>query len=208
MYKIFFKDRVVLLTDNIDLALTDEVLGIHKLGSDGELKKFLTDFENTPDRGEAIIYHHNQHELFQRFRSCYKNLLAAGGLIWNAEKTHFLSMYRLGRPDLPKGKVEKEETFEMAATREVKEECGITEPEITTKIGSSFHIYQINQQSILKETKWFEMVYHGTATPVPQEEENISEIKWTAKEDLREFAEKTYPSIKEMLMKGGYLNPG
>jgi len=205
MYKIFFKDRVVILTDNIDLAITDDVLGIHKLGSDGELKKFLSDFENTPERKEAVIYHHNKRELLQRFRNCYKNLLAAGGLVWNSEQTHFLGMTRLGRLDLPKGKVEKEETFEMAAVREVEEECGIGGPEITGKIGSSFHIYQINQQSILKETKWFEMIYHGDETPAPQQEENISEIKWIPKNEIKDFAGKTYPSINEILLKGGCL---
>ncbi|WP_291860201.1 NUDIX domain-containing protein [Marinilabilia sp.] len=205
MYKIFLKDRVVLLTDSIDSDLTAEVNGIHKLGSDGELKRFLADFENNENRTQAVIYHHNQHELFQRFRSCYKNLLAAGGLVWNTEKTHFLTMCRLGRPDLPKGKVEIEETFEMAAIREVEEECGIRKPEIINKIGSSFHIYHLNNQVILKETRWFEMIYHGDSTPVPQHEENISNIRWFDKKEVAKFAEATYPSIKEILKNAGLI---
>jgi 8-oxo-dGTP pyrophosphatase MutT (NUDIX family) len=205
MYKIFLKDRVVLLTDSINSDLIAGFNGIHKLGSDGELKKFLSDFENNEDRKQAVIYHHNQYELFQRFRSCYKNLLAAGGLVWNPEKTHFLAMCRLGRPDLPKGKVEKEETFEMAAIREVEEECGISNPEITSKIGSSFHIYHLNNRAILKETRWFEMIYYGNATPVPQQEEKISDISWIDIKEVTKFAKETYPSIKEILKKAGLL---
>ncbi len=205
MYKIFFKDRVVLLTDRIDSDLTTGFDGIHKLGSDGELKKFLTSFENNEGREQAIIYHHNKHELFQRFRSCYKNLLAAGGLIWNPEKTHFLTMCRLGRPDLPKGKVEKEETFEEAAIREVEEECGIRNPEIISPIGPSFHVYHLNGQTILKETRWFEMIYHGNSTPTPQTEEDISEINWVSGENVKNFADTTYPSIREILKKTGLI---
>ncbi len=205
MYKIFFKDRVVLLTDRIDSDLTKGFDGIHKLGSDGELKKFLTGFESNMDRQQAIIYHHNKFELFQRFRSCYKNLLAAGGLIHNPQRTHFLTIQRLGRPDLPKGKVEKGEGFEEAAIREVEEECGISNPEITGSIGSSYHVYHLEGQSILKETRWFEMIYHGNTTPVPQTVENISEIKWVPNRKAKEFAAKTYPSIKEILKKSGLV---
>ncbi len=201
MYKIFFKDRVVILTERIDSDLTSSFNGIHKLGSDGELKKFLTDFEKDETRQKAIIYHHNEYELFQRFRSCYKNLMAAGGLIWNPEKSAFLTMHRLGRPDLPKGKLEKDETFEEAAVREVEEECGIKHPEILSAIGSSFHVYQLGATSILKETRWFEMIYHGTTDPVPQYEENISEINWVSTNNIDEFASTTYPSIREVLKK-------
>jgi len=205
MYKIFFKDRVVLLSDRIDSDLTNGFDGIHKLGSDGELKKFLSGFESNEERQEAIIYHHNKHELFQRFRNCYKNLLAAGGLIWNPEKTHFLTMCRLGRPDLPKGKVEREESFEEAAIREVEEECGIRNPEIIAPIAPSYHVYHLGGQAILKETRWFEMIYHGDSTPKPQTEENISEISWISIQEAKEFAENTYPSIKEILKKSGLI---
>lgn len=201
MYKIFFKDRVVILTDRIDSDLPNGFDGIHKLGSDGELKKFLSGFESNEDRQQAIIYHHNKHELFQRFRNCYKNLLAAGGLIWNPEKTHFLTMCRLGRPDLPKGKVEKEESFEEAAIREVEEECGIRNPEIIAPIASSYHVYYLEGQAILKETRWFKMIYHGNSTPIPQTEENISEIIWISIQEAKGFAEKTYPSIRDILKK-------
>jgi ADP-ribose pyrophosphatase YjhB (NUDIX family) len=205
MYKIFFKDRVVLLTDRIDSALTNGSKGIHKLGSDGELKKFLAGFESNEDRQQAIIYHHNKYELLQRFRSCFKNILAAGGLIWNPEKTHFLTMCRLGRPDLPKGKVEKDERFEEAAIREVEEECGIRNPEIIAPIASSYHVYHLGGLAILKETRWFEMIYHGDSTPIPQTEENISEVNWVSIQKAKEFADKTYPSIKEILKKSGLI---
>ncbi|PWE01160.1 NUDIX hydrolase [Marinilabilia rubra] len=205
MYKIFFKDRIVFLTDKIDNDLSRDFGAIHKLGSDGELKQFVNHFESNEDRKEAFIYHHNQHELLKRFRGLFKNLPAAGGLIWNQDKSHFLSMERLGKADLPKGKIEINETFEEAALREVSEECGIEHPEITRPLGSTFHTYELDGEKILKEVRWFEMIYHGSSTPTPQLEENITHIRWTPKSEGKEFIKHTYPSVIEILKKADII---
>ncbi len=205
MYKIFFKDRVVYLTDKIDDDLTRDFGAIHKLGSEGELKHFLADFESNTDRQEAFIYHHNQYELLKRFRGLFKNLLAAGGFIWDKDKSHFLTMKRLGKLDLPKGKIEVNETFEEAALREVSEECGIEHPEIIRPLGPTFHTYQLEDQKILKEVRWFEMIYHGNSSPTPQLEENITHIHWTPKNEGSLFIQKTYPSIVQILEKVGAI---
>lgn len=201
MYKIFFKDRIVFLTDKIDHDLTMAFGAIHKLGSDGELKQFLSDFQANKDRHEAFIYHHNEHELFRRFRSLFKNILAAGGLIWNPDQSGFLTMERLGKADLPKGKVEPHETFEETALREVTEECGIENPEIIRPLGATYHTYMLDNQMVLKEVRWFEMVYHGNTKPTPQLEENITHIHWTHREEVMKFSQNTYPSIIEVLKK-------
>jgi 8-oxo-dGTP pyrophosphatase MutT (NUDIX family) len=199
MYKIFFKDRVVFLTDNIETHLTPDFGAIHKLGSDGELKKFIQNFETNTKQQEAIIYHHNKYELFRRFRACFKNLLAAGGLVWNKDEDHFLTIIRRSRPDLPKGKVEPGESFEEAAVREVAEECGIENTEITGQLDATFHTYHLNNQHILKETQWFEMIYNGNKTPKPQQEEEITQVKWMPSIEAHAFALNTYPSIVEII---------
>lgn len=203
MYKIFFKDRVVFLTDKIDDDLTSDFGAIHKLGSDGELKQFLSDFELNKDRQEAFVYHHNKYELLKRFRGIFKNLLGAGGFVWNKDKSSFLTMERLGKQDLPKGKIEVDETFEKAAIREVEEECGIERPEIIRPLGPTFHTYQLEGRKILKEVRWFEMIYHGNSSPTPQLEENITHIQWTPKTNGKRFIQNTYPSIVEILEKVG-----
>ena len=46
------------------------------------------------------------------------------------ERGEFLSIYRNGVWDLPKGKLEKGEDFQSAAVREVEEETGMTEVDL------------------------------------------------------------------------------
>ncbi len=199
MYKIFFKDRAIILTDHIDADLGPDFGAIHKLGSEGELKNFLSNFEANENLNEAVIYHHNKHELFRRFRGYFKNLQAAGGVVLNLNKDSFLTIIRRNRPDLPKGKVELNETFEEAAVREVSEECGINPTEILAPLGNTFHTYYIGNQHILKETRWFEMIYRGDKEPTPQKEEDITQVKWLPISEAKQFAQKTYPSIKEII---------
>ncbi|MBK8711560.1 MAG: NUDIX domain-containing protein [Niastella sp.] len=49
---------------------------------------------------------------------------AAGGLVQNEDK-EILFIYRSGKWDLPKGKIEKKETPQIAATRKIQEETGL-----------------------------------------------------------------------------------
>ena len=64
---------------------------------------------------------------------------AAGGFI--EKDAQYLCIHRLGRWDLPKGKLEKNETIEAAAVRECAEECGIGDLRIQYPLHSTFHLY-------------------------------------------------------------------
>ena len=50
----------------------------------------------------------------------FKLILAAGGLV--KKQQDYLFIYRNGKWDLPKGKLENNETFSQCALREVEEE--------------------------------------------------------------------------------------
>ncbi len=199
MYKIFFKDRVIILTKRIENDLSSDFSSILKYANQGELQQFIHHFEQDESRKCAYIYHHNANELLQHFRACFKNLPAAGGLVWNKDKTAFLGLKRLGYFDLPKGKIKATEIFEHAAIREVEEECGISGISITQKITRTFHTYHIKDQPIFKETHWFEMVYQGNEKPQPQVEENIESVFWVNSQVLPNLITNTYPSILEVL---------
>lgn len=199
MYKIFFKDRLLVLTDNIETDLDGSFASILKYGSRGELQQYVDDFEEDDKLEKAFVYHHNLHELMQDFRSLFKNLPAAGGLVWNEDYSEFLGINRLGYFDLPKGKVEKGESFEAAALREVEEECGIGNLELRDRITRTYHTYRHKGERILKETHWYLMRYYEKSLPRPQTEEGIDSVFWVSPEMLPELLEKTYPSIKEVL---------
>ncbi|MDR2927014.1 MAG: NUDIX domain-containing protein [Cytophagaceae bacterium] len=199
MYKVFFKDRVIIITDCIDTALSPDFGAILKYSNNGELMNFIASFEKNDKIRSAYIYGHNRHEIFRNFRSCFKNLLAAGGLVWDSTKENILVMKRLGVFDLPKGKVEPFETFEEAALREVQEECGITALSVIGEITTTFHTYRLTDAFILKETRWFEMINFKEEALTAQKEENIESVFWAKPSQLPEIVQNTYHSIVDVL---------
>ena len=65
---------------------------------------------------------------------------AAGGLVFNKDGD-ILMIFRNGKWDLPKGKLEIGESIEECAIREVEEECGISGLIIEKKIKDTYNIY-------------------------------------------------------------------
>ena len=198
MYKVFFKDRIVFLTNNIERDLESDFGAIFKYSNPKELLDFVLNFEKKQEIKKAFIYHHNLDELMELFSACFKRIDAAGGVVKNTNN-QYLFIHRLGVWDLPKGKAEKGETIEETAIREVEEECAISPLKITRTLTPTFHTYTLKGKLILKKTYWFKMKFDGTAIPKPQLEEDITEAKWVEKGEISEILENTYPSIKEVL---------
>jgi ADP-ribose pyrophosphatase YjhB (NUDIX family) len=138
-------------------------------------------------------------EACSAFNSMFKRIEAAGGIVRNRIR-EYLFIKRLGVWDLPKGKLHKKEPVEKGALREVREETGLKGLLITKDLPSTFHIYK-NKKGIevLKETYWFEMKCHIDQKPVPQAEENITEVKWFSFNDLNIPMQHTYASLHDLL---------
>ena len=75
---------------------------------------------------------------------------AAGGLVYNSDKKA-LMIFRNGKWDLPKGKIELGELIEECAIREVEEECGIYDLQIENKLIDTYHTYVLNSIKVLKK---------------------------------------------------------
>ncbi|MFC6098564.1 NUDIX hydrolase [Olivibacter domesticus] len=133
-----------------------------------------------------------------------KVIHAAGGLVKNGEGK-LLFIYRLGKWDLPKGKVDPGEKSRTTAVREVQEECGIKVDYLGEKIMSSYHIYEMKGIIVLKRTKWYEMAVNNTPKLVPQISEDITQAKWLRKDDLAKVLKNTYRLIGDVLVKTGYV---
>lgn len=132
------------------------------------------------------------------FKDQFKIITAAGGLVLKDEK--YLLIHRLGVWDLPKGKLEKNETFEEGAAREVEEECGI-KVEILEKIGTTWHTYSLRGKRILKKTVWYLMNCTDDSGLAPQEEEDILEVKWMDLEEAKMAIKSSYGSIQNVFNK-------
>jgi len=133
------------------------------------------------------------------FNSLFTRIEAAGGIVRNPNND-CLFIKRLGRWDLPKGKLHKKESAEKGAIREVMEETGITDLRITKKLPSTFHIYTDRKgKEVLKETFWFEMTCERNQILIPQTEEDITEVRWFSADELFIPLHDTYASLKNLL---------
>lgn len=198
MYKVFYNEKALILTDK-----PVEKYKSLKYVTNNQFDEALDMLKNS--NNEVInIYHHNLSKLWNNFQNHFKYLEAAGGVVKN-QKDKILFIHRLGRWDLPKGKVENGETTEIAAVREVEEECGITNLKITNQLSTTYHIYYQNEY-ILKATYWYEMDYMGNEELIPQKEEGIKMAQWKDREEILKIFPETYENIQLILKEVGLSN--
>jgi len=126
--------------------------------------------------------------------------VAGGGLVYN-DKKQILFIYRNGKWDLPKGKIEKGEDIKTCAIREVEEETGVKDLTIKKFITKTYHVFRRNGKLKLKETYWYEMhtTYEGDL--IPQENEGIKKVKWKSFQKTQKALEKSYANIKLLFPK-------
>ncbi len=199
MYKVFYLSKEIIFTqsDREIVALSnDMVVNVSKLGMLGSAYQA---YINDDEYARLIFICTNKFEIaFRKFISLFKNIEAAGGLVRN-DKNELLMIYRLGKWDLPKGKIEGNESPAMAALREVNEETGVNSLEITQKLDSTYHIYYVNNRKFLKTTHWFEMQCKDKKMPVPQLVEGITMVEWLEKDGVRMAMKNTYDSLRDLL---------
>lgn len=147
---------------------------------------------------EVFLITNNPQHLWEVFQQNVTLIEAAGGVVEN-EKKQFLFIHRLGKWDLPKGKMERSETPEQSAVREVEEECGVTGLKLAQQLPDTYHIYSIKDKCILKRTYWFRMRYNGNELLVPQTEESIDKAVWVSVDQLEEQLANTYSSLKGLI---------
>lgn len=204
MYKVFYNDRTVFFMPG-DHGIEDKPDNqIHFFKTKKLLKKIIQDFQENQSIKELYIIYADVELVFKKFKKLHKFIEAAGGLVKN-QTGDLLVIHRRGKWDLPKGKMEKRETPEITAIREVKEECGLSNLTIMHPINKTYHTYKLGEKDILKKTYWFEMNFTGTQKPVPQTEEEITEVKWIKESDLYEVIQNTFPSIIDVLKDSQHL---
>jgi len=123
----------------------------------------------------------------------YKIVEAAGGVVQKGDK--ILLIFRLGTWDLPKGKMDKGESFKQTALREVEEECNV-KVDLDFKVCTTWHTYTQNGSRILKQTKWYAMHCLDDSKMAPQKEEGIEQMVWATESQALELAASTYRSIQ------------
>lgn len=132
-------------------------------------------------------------------------IVAAGGLVTN-EKDELLMIFRRGKWDLPKGKLDDGETIEESALREVREETGLQQLDLLNEIGVTYHEYfdTFTHSDVIKRTHWYAMKTTTDQNLTPQTEEDIEQIVWADKKQIQANLTNSYKNIVEIVDK--YLN--
>ena len=151
-----------------------------------------------PEFHAGILWDADLEKLKKAFFKHFTPVTAAGGLVEN-EKGELLLIFRRGKWDLPKGKVDKGETLEQCAVREVEEETGLKNITLKKSIGITYHTYDEFGKHMLKDSHWYLMKVKGVQELIPQTEEDIVELKWVKKKDLRNYMSNIFPSVKDVL---------
>lgn len=161
--------------------------------------KIFESFRHEEDQHQLCLRIKNPEKSLMKFRSYFQYIEAAGGLVSNP-MGEYLFIYRLGKWDLPKGKIEHDEDPPEAAIREVTEECGISGLTITAELPPSYHIYPLdNTQLVLKKTFWYAMQSQNWQHTQAQTEEDIQKVEWRNPGAIADVLANTYHSLLDVI---------
>ncbi len=203
--KIYFDDKPLILTTNATSYRTihAEAAGYKVLAKDNSVM-LEQGFESLTDNSVqgVIVEGESKEQLQEKLYELFEPVHAGGGVVKNEEGA-ILLIYRRGKWDLPKGKLDEGETIEECSLREVIEETGLKRVSLGEKICDTYHIYKQKGNYYLKCTAWYHMT--GTKEDVlePQEEEKIEDVRWVSESGLPELLKDTYEGIKDVLRLAG-----
>ena len=193
MYKVFLRDKVINFVETGSFSAESEAIFLDP--SFREIQTLLNDIDSDEQHTDFYFASAEAEKLFISFYTRMRIITAAGGTVVN-ENNEVLFIFRRGRWDLPKGKIDNDETEEQAAIREVTEETGLQKIGLGKRLPSTYHVYTIGREWILKETHWFLMKASVDEKLLPQADEGITEIKWVAKKGLPEMSRLVYRSLR------------
>jgi 8-oxo-dGTP pyrophosphatase MutT (NUDIX family) len=203
MHKIYFNNKPLFITSELTKEL-EELL--HH-----EDTVFIDDFDfhtvkamvhemEMPKICAGVFLHHDIDAVLKAFQKKIKPIQAPGGLV-HTDNHEFLLIFRHGKWDLPKGKLDEKESLEACAIREIKEETGLDSVRIERPLTVTYHTYHQDGKHILKDSHWFLMSGEKQGVLTPQAEEGIEKCEWVHLENIAPYMENTHASILDVVNK-------
>ena len=195
MYKVFFNQKPLILTDKIHYISDTEPLLFIKYSSVTQIIKALKSSKNS----RVFLYHKDMDKLWKGFKKKFPIVEAAGGLVRRTDNK-LLFIFRNNKWDLPKGGVEKKELIIDAAIREVTEETGVGDIIVEKKISETYHIFKKGKRFRLKKTYWFKMSTTYMGKTNPQTEEGIEKTKWVSNKNIEDILNDAFENIRIIVL--------
>lgn len=202
LIKIYFPNGFLSISDPVDFTnntpSNDSLNSLYlESPSEDSFLEHLNQLETSKLNSLNIVT--NQRDIYMNLITAkYKVIEAAGGIIENENK-ELLFIYRRGKWDLPKGKMEPNESPEACAVREIEEETGVEHLNLIKKLTDTYHIYDTYGEDVLKISHWYALKSHTAQQLSPQTEEDITDIRWFTRADLHIPLANTFPTISDLV---------
>jgi ADP-ribose pyrophosphatase YjhB (NUDIX family) len=199
--KIYFDNKPLYLCDDLEGTIQpfvhhDDAVFIDELNPHA-VKSMIHEMQELKVHA-GVYYHKDLDELKKAFFKKFTFVQAAGGLVIN-EKDEVLLIFRRGKWDLPKGKLDKVESLEDCAIREVEEETGLKNVKLISPLLITYHTYHEGSRFVLKESHWYRMKADSGQKLTPQTAESISRLLWVKKDDIKKYLQNSFPSVADVI---------
>lgn len=198
-FRIYYNDSFVQVTSDRS-QMNKNFVTIFR--DEREIEKFFTSSETFFDgktNKQVLAITNYPEKVMRNFKGQVKLVHAGGGIVFN-ERDELLMIHRRGKWDLAKGKIEPDEKIIDCAKREVEEETGVLIETVSPEPIHTYHAYRLKGKNSLKETSWFEMkAKPGQSKLTPQVEEDIAEVRWVKKSDLKNYQSECYLLIWDLI---------
>ncbi len=196
--KIYFNDKFIEFAAGETQSSHNQTIKIYDSNNPQTLKNIIDNFLDPNNVNSIRILNYDFETLLNYFKNSFSYIEAAGGFV--EKEKHYLFIHRLGKWDLPKGKLDAGEAIEHAAIRECEEECAVANLKIIKQLSSTFHLYSYKNGFALKQTFWFYMHTDFNEKLIPQVEENIDAALWFSAQEVKNIAfNDTYLTIKDVI---------
>jgi 8-oxo-dGTP pyrophosphatase MutT (NUDIX family) len=195
--KIYYNNKPLILANNEKSNKTFAEYSVLMGASANNFNEAIHLLERKDTKGVLLI-DESREQIEKELLWAFYPLHSGGGVVLN-ETGDVLMIFRRGRWDLPKGKLDEGEDIEQCAVREVIEETGLKTVEIKHKIGNTLHIYPMAGKLILKHTAWYLMQGSAKEPLLPQAEENIEKVMWVKPSGISCLLQNSFETIGDIL---------
>jgi 8-oxo-dGTP pyrophosphatase MutT (NUDIX family) len=195
--KIYYNNKPLILANNEKSNKTFAEYSVLMGATANNFNEAIHLLERKDTKGVLLI-DESREQIEKELLWAFYPLHSGGGVVLN-ETGDVLMIFRRGRWDLPKGKLDEGEDIEQCAVREVIEETGLKTVEIKHKIGNTLHIYPMAGKLILKHTAWYLMQGSAKEPLLPQAEENIEKVMWVKPSGISCLLQNSFETIGDIL---------
>lgn len=194
IYRIYVNDKRIIITSDFEKPYPPDTKKI----TEKNLHSALAGILNGNELANFVLRARSPQQILEELLARVRLIEAGGGLVRNAAGD-YLFIFRHGKWDLPKGKLETGERPRDGSVREVVEECNVEIDRVLKELDPTWHAYLLAGEIVLKKTYWFLMEAGESGKIKPQTEEGITEVRWFNSGELQEVRSNTYPLIRELL---------